>query len=251
MTISTMQPRLSTGISGCDEIFGGGLVPHRSNLMAGSPESGKTIFLLQWLRNGLARGERCMYIALCEPTAEIGRNAANFGWNLLYVEVVDLSLVTRAPYEGVNEYYMFPTSEVEGAPFWKAIFSAAQNSKQQRLVIDSVTQLHYLASDEYQFRRNILGLVNLLNGAGCTSIFALVPSEMERDITVALAIDGVIRLASRISAGLGIGIRSIQVDKLRGSDFMSGAIRCSSRRTASAFSRIASNIPAQCSRANA
>jgi circadian clock protein KaiC len=216
-----MQPRLSTGVSGCDEILGGGLVPHRSYLLAGSPGAGKTIFSLQWLRDGLARGERCMYITLCEPAAEIGRNAANFGWDLHDIELVDLSLAAQAPNEG-GEYRIFPPSEVEGAPVWQAIYGAVQNSKPQRLVIDSVTQLHYLATDEYQFRRNILGLVNLLNGAGCTSIFAFEPSEMERDTTVALAVDGVIRLDSRISAGLGIGIRSIQVDKLRGSDFISG-----------------------------
>ena len=45
---------------------------------------------------------------------------------------------------------------------------------------------------------------------------------MERDTSVALAVDGVIRLASNISAGTTIGLRSLEIDKLRGSGFMSG-----------------------------
>jgi circadian clock protein KaiC len=85
-----------------------------------------------------------------------------------------------------------------------------------------VTQLRYLATDEHQFRKNILALVNFLNGTGTTSLLAFDPSEMARDTSVALAVDGVIRLSKDISAGLGIGLRSLEVEKLRGSGFMSG-----------------------------
>lgn len=45
---------------------------------------------------------------------------------------------------------------------------------------------------------------------------------MDRDSSIALAVDGVIRLRFEISPALAIGLRSIQVDKMRGSDFMSG-----------------------------
>ncbi|WP_181373322.1 ATPase domain-containing protein [Massilia glaciei] len=89
-------------------------------------------------------------------------------------------------------------------------------------MIDSVTQLRYLATDEYQFRKNILGLVNFLDKAGSTTLLAFEPSEMERDTSVALAVDGVLRLRSEISPARAIGLRSIEVDKMRGSGFMSG-----------------------------
>jgi circadian clock protein KaiC len=59
-------------------------------------------------------------------------------------------------------------------------------------------------------------------GETCTSLLTFEPSEMERESAVALAVDGIIRLRRDISEKIGIGIRSIQIEKLRGSDFMSG-----------------------------
>lgn len=64
--------------------------------------------------------------------------------------------------------------------------------------------------------------MNFLNSAGTTSLLLYDPTEMERDATVALAVDGVIRLGRTISAGMGIGLRSLEVEKLRGSNFISG-----------------------------
>jgi circadian clock protein KaiC len=219
---TNVAPRLSSGIPGFDEILGGGLTANRCYVLAGAPGAGKTIFSLQWLRDGLSQGEKAMYVTLCEPGAEIESNVAAFGWSLNDIKVVDLSPGAKELGETTGEYHMFPPSEVESVPVWKAIYEAVQEYKPQRLIIDSVTQLRYLATDEYQFRKNILALVNFLNSAGATSLLAFEPTEMERDTSVALAVDGVIRLRSEISSTLAIGLRSLQVDKLRGSDFMSG-----------------------------
>jgi circadian clock protein KaiC len=191
-------------------------------LIGGVAGAGKTIFSLQWLRAGLLLEQKCMYITLCEPGAEIKRNVAGFGWNLDQIDIVDLSPSGTELAENSGEYHMFPPSEVESVPVWKAIYDAVQQGRPDRLVIDSVTQLHYLAIDEYQFRKNILGLVNCLNGLGITSLLAFDPGEMDRDSSVALAVDGVIRLSRSISTGTAIGLRSLEVEKLRGADFMSG-----------------------------
>lgn len=214
--------RMPTGIPGCDELLHGGFVPSRTYLIAGAAGSGKTLFGLQWLIHGARAGQRCMYITLAEPGTEIERNVAGFGWSLDGIEIVDLSPAGNELFEPPSEYHVFPPSEVERVPAWKAIYEAVRERCPQRLVIDSATQLRFLATDAYQFRKNILSLVTFLNQAGITSLLAFDPSEMEKDASAALAVDGVIRMRSDISPSLAIGMRSIQIDKLRGSDFMSG-----------------------------
>ena len=122
----------------------------------------------------------------------------------------------------VKSIRCFPPSEVEQVAVWQAIYRAVKEKRPQRLVIDSVTQLRYLSIDEYQFRKKILGLVSFLNKSGCTSLLSFEISELEREASVGLAVDGLIRLRAEVSPSRVIGLRSIQVEKFRGSDFISG-----------------------------
>ncbi len=222
MDDKTTAARMSSGVPGCDAVLKGGLIHGRSYLIGGAAGAGKTIFSLQWLRAGVQAGERCVYITLCEPGHEVARNIAGFGWNLDGITIVDLSPSGTDLAENPGEYHIFPPSEVENVPAWMAICAAVKELKPQRLAIDSVTQLRYLATDDYQFRKNVLGLVNFLNSTGTTTLMLFDPSENAFDSTVALAVDGVIRLGRTTSTGISVGLRSLQVDKLRGSDFISG-----------------------------
>lgn len=212
--------RISIGIAGLDEILGGGLPERRSYLLVGSAGSGKTILSLQFLMEGRRRGERTVYITLAEPSSDIARDAASFGWSLDGIEFVDL-LSDRGP-TGGDEYHVFRASEVEHVPVLQGIYDTVARYRPQRLVIDSLTHLRFISTDEYQFRKQILTLINYLNASGCTSLLIYEPAELEREAAVGLATDGIIRLANTVSAGIGAGLRSVQVEKLRGSDFVSG-----------------------------
>lgn len=215
-------PRMSTGVPGCDEILGGGVVSGRSYLIGGAAGSGKTVFSIQWLRTAHLNGKKCMYITLSEPSIQIARNVVGFNWNTDEINIVDLSPAQEALNHHFGEYQVFPPSEVENIPVWQSIYAAIEKNSPDCVVIDSVTQLRYLATDEYQFRKNVLGLVSYLNRANITSFLLYEPRELEHDVSVALAVDGVIRLRSGVSPELAIGLRSFQVEKLRTSDFMSG-----------------------------
>ena len=70
---------LSTGIPGLDVVLGGGLSPHRIYLVEGEPGTGKTTTGLQFLREGLARGEPVVYITLAESGDELRAVAASHG----------------------------------------------------------------------------------------------------------------------------------------------------------------------------
>jgi len=143
------------------------------------------------------------------------------GWQLEGIELLDLTPTGEADGNG-EEYQVFSPSEVEQVAVWQAIYRAVSEKQPQRLVIDSVTQLRYLSTDEYQFRKKILGLVSFLNKSECTSLLSFEISELEREASVGLAVDGLIRLRAEVSPSRVIGLRSIQVEKFRGSDFISG-----------------------------
>jgi len=216
------ETRVPTGIPGLDEILHGGFIPRHTYLIVGSAGSGKTILSLQWLLEGLRRGEKCLYITLAEPESEVKRNVTGFGWNLNGLDLLDLSPSGEPDEFEDGEYQVFTSSEVERIPIWRSSYRAVQEKQPRRMVIDSITQLRYLSTDEYQFRKHILGLVAFLRRRGCTALLTFEPTEMEREASVALAVDGLCRLRHEVSSGRVIGLRSLQVEKLRGSDFMSG-----------------------------
>ena len=217
-----MDERMPTGIPGLDEVLRGGLITQNSYLIVGGPGTGKTILSFQWLMEGKRRGEPALYITLAEPGGKIERNVRSFGWELDGVQMVDLTPTLAASKTPEAEYSVFHPSEVERTPVWQGIYDAVEEHKPARLVIDSLTQLRYLSTDEYQFRKQMLALVAFLDNCGCTSFLVFEPTELEKETSVALAVDGIMRLHREISPGRVIGLRSIEVEKLRGSDFMSG-----------------------------
>ena len=215
------EPRVTTGIPGVDEIVNGGLIPQRSYLLVGSAGSGKTVFSVEWLLEGRRCAERVLYITLTEPVSEIQRNMLSFGWQSGGIDWLDLTPTGDADESG-EEYQVFAPNEVEHVAVWQAIYEAVKEKQPQRLVIDSLTQLRYLSGDEYQFRKKIFTLVSFLNRSECTSLLSFETSEFERETSVGLAVDGLFRLQAVVSPSHVIGLRSIQVEKFRGSGFISG-----------------------------
>jgi circadian clock protein KaiC len=53
------SPESVTGISGLDNVLGGGLTPSRVYLLEGCPGSGKTTLALQFLLEGVRLNEPC------------------------------------------------------------------------------------------------------------------------------------------------------------------------------------------------
>lgn len=91
--------RVPTGIPGLDQLLEGGFPKGRSILVTGEPGTGKTIFALQFLVDGLARGERGIYIAADEGPLDILEQGASLGWDLEpYVEKKELAILNAGTY---------------------------------------------------------------------------------------------------------------------------------------------------------
>src|ERR1700733_10398628 len=62
---------ISTGSHGLDDILGGGFDADRVYLVEGRPGTGKTTLALQFLLEGVRRGEPCLYFTLSETKREL------------------------------------------------------------------------------------------------------------------------------------------------------------------------------------
>ena len=76
-------PKSPTGIVGFDEIAGGGLPSGRPTLVCGPPGTGKSLFAMQFLVNGVTRyGEPGVFLSFEESHAEVLANVGSLGYGL-------------------------------------------------------------------------------------------------------------------------------------------------------------------------
>lgn len=207
--------RLSSGIAGYDEISLGGFLPNRAYLIRGGPGTGKTILGLHYLTAGAARGEPSLFISLGEPVDEIRKNAEKLGFDLTGVDFLDLS-PTPEFFAEVQAYDIFAPAEVEREPTTKKITDAVEALKPQRVFADSMTQFRYLATDEFQFRKQVLSFLRFLIEQGATVLFTSESSPSSPDDDLQFLADGVTSLEYAPEG------RNVSVSKYRGSSFRSG-----------------------------
>jgi KaiC domain protein len=167
--VESEMDRIDLGIEGLDEMIRGG-VPD-SSLMAiiGSAGTGKTTFGLQFLEQGLAEGERCIYITLEESEDRIVTSAEEKGWPYReYVEEGRLVVVDMDPIEMANSL----SSIRSELPRLIDRFGA------RRLVLDSVSLLEMMYEDRATRRNEIYTFARSLKESGVTT---LLTSEADED----------------------------------------------------------------------
>lgn len=207
--------RISTGITGLDEILAGGVIAQQAYLIKGSPGSGKTTLGFHFLSTGISQGEKSLFIGFSEPESRLRRNAKLMNIDLDGVEFLDLS-PTADFFTEEQSYDIFSPAEVEQAPMTQEIMNTINSIKPQRVFLDAITQFRFLAADSFQFRKQIQSFLRFILDREITLLFTSEGSDRHPDDDLQFMSDGVIELQITSEK------RTLLVTKFRGSDFAGG-----------------------------
>lgn len=212
--------RATTGIPGFDDILGGGFTENRLYLVEGVPGSGKTTLALQFLLEGVKKGESVLYVTLSESEAELRDVASSHGWSLDGVVIREL-VPSEDSLRPDDQYTMFHPSEVELSETTKTILADVEEIKPARVVFDSLSELRLLAGNPLRYRRQILALKQFFSGRSCTVLLLDDMTSTRHDIQIHSIAHGVTRL-EQLYPEYGAERRRLIVQKFRGVRYRGG-----------------------------
>lgn len=212
--------RAATGVPGLDTILHGGLPRNRIFLVEGDPGVGKTTLALNFLLEGVRRGERGLYITLSESKEEIAQIAESHDMSLEGLDLFELSaLEQQMRLEAQNT--VFHASDVELTETTRAILAFVDKVNPQRVVFDSLSELRLLAQNALRYRREVLNLKQYFSGKHSTVLLLDDRTSEPGDMQLQSLCHGVISM-QQMAPDYGGDRRRIRIAKLRGAEFVSG-----------------------------
>jgi circadian clock protein KaiC len=207
-----------TGVAGLDDVLGGGWRRNRLYLAEGNPGAGKTTLAMQFLLDGVRRGERVLYVTLSESADELHASAASHGWTLDGVAIQEVlpgedSLTSDA------QSTLFHPSEVELLEATKSILARVDELRPARVVFDSLSEIRLLSGSPLRYRRQMLALKQYFGGRGTTVL--LLDDRADADQHVQSIASGVL-LLEQAHHEYGGDRRRLRVLKYRGTAFRGG-----------------------------
>ncbi len=226
--------RVKTGIPGFDELVEGGLPASFNILITGAPGTGKTIFGLQYLVQGVKNGENGIYVSLDTTRKQLLAQGSEFGWDLEAMEKDGKLIILEIPLD-LPEVNIFSLVE-----------ETVEKIKAKRLVFDSLINFainvdQFKIPLNYRVNSNMAAamgnvdsqgrvlyqgksreritylLINELSKLGTTNLVITAGVEGEGQITVdgvsEYACDGLIILKS-LAIGDSVN-RTIEIKKMR------------------------------------
>ena len=164
-----MSPeRVKVGILGLDDMLGGGLIPGSICAIIGTYGTGKTTFSLEFVWDGLNKGERIIYISLEEREERILAYMKLKGWDITPFLNKSLFVIKLDPTD----------FNVANNRIKNEVPKLIEEVKASRVVIDPISLFEDLFDTDSERRQEMYRFIEGLRDRSCT---IMMTSETHRD----------------------------------------------------------------------
>ena len=199
--------RAPSGVPGLDSMLAGGLWAGSATLLAGPTGSGKTTMGIQFILEGLRRGEQCLLVNFQENPTQLAYQLEQIGGKL------------DDGARGRLELLYYSAVELSIDRIVVSIFETLRRKGIRRVVIDALGDLSTAAGDPTRMHGYVYALVQHFAVMGVTSVLTLEtdPPRMAHDENqgrLSHMTDNIVFL--EIRAQEGVMGRTLRIAKARG-----------------------------------
>ena len=155
------ESRAPSGVPGLDPMLAGGFWTGSATLLAGPTGAGKTTMGIQFIVEGLRRGERCLLVNFQENPTQLAHQMQQIGGGL------------DDAARGRLELLYYSAVELSIDKIVVSIFQALRRGGVRRIVIDALGDLAVAASDATRMQDYLYALVQHFAVMGVSSMLTL------------------------------------------------------------------------------
>jgi KaiC/GvpD/RAD55 family RecA-like ATPase len=213
-----MIARVETGVAGLDELIGGGFPVGSCVLVSGKIGTGKSIFTMQYIANGITKyGELGVIVSLERSKKGLYNDGLAFGLQLERLERDDGLQFLGGPISTISRETRKTKAAIED--LLSEVVAAVETFGAKRLAFERVDLLPLLYGEEPDIRLQLSDFKEELYSLGCTSVLTSeMPEGFEKvsEIRAEEILDGVIVLYYE---GEGLARdRALEIIKMRGTE---------------------------------